>query len=77
MSQPLTKHSWVVGKSGEGLSWGYDDIKIVNVKPSSSQEQCQQHSDEVEEASCFFEGCKNACLLSLPFWIAIGIIWIF
>ncbi|MDA2638685.1 hypothetical protein [Bacillus sp. FSL R12-0069] len=42
---------------------------------SWKQEECQQYADEREESFRFFEGCKNACFLSLPFWIAIGIIW--
>ncbi|MCQ6288941.1 hypothetical protein [Bacillus cereus] len=60
----MRRHQKVVGKSGEGMS----NWKI--------QVEHQQRADEVEfESLRFFEGCKNAYLLSLPFWLVISLIW--
>lgn len=65
----MRRHQAIVGKSGEGMSRSYilegENIKLVHAK----------YAEEVGESLRFWEGCKNACLLSLPFWIAVGIIW--
>ncbi|AHA69966.1 hypothetical protein ABE52_21780 [Bacillus thuringiensis] len=79
MSQPLTKHSLVVGKSGEGMGQSYmlegENSKLVKAKEYLSQERLQEDSYEAEETFHFFRGCKNACLLAIPTWIAILLIW--
>ncbi|MDM8365560.1 hypothetical protein ACO1D2_04460 [Bacillus thuringiensis] len=79
MSQPLKKHSLVVGKSGEGMSQIYiferENSKLVKAKEYLSQERLQEDSYEAEETFHFFRGCKNACLLAIPTWIAILLIW--
>ncbi|HDR3896717.1 hypothetical protein [Bacillus sp. FSL W7-1334] len=79
MSQPLKKHSLVVGKSGEGMSQIYiferENSKLVKAKEYLSQERLQEDSYEAEEKFHFFRGCKNACLLAIPTWIAILLIW--
>lgn len=79
MNQSLTKHSLVVGKSGEGMGQSYmlegGNSKLVKVKGYLSQERLQEDSYEVEETFHFFRGCKNACLLAIPIWIAILLIW--
>lgn len=52
------------------------NIKRVNIKEYLSQEKLQKDSYEVEEETFnFFRGCKNACLLAIPTWIAILLIW--
>ncbi|MBU4642926.1 hypothetical protein [Bacillus toyonensis] len=80
MSKSLMKNTLITGKSGEGMSRSYvlegENIKIVNIKEYPSQEKIQKDSYEMEEeAFNFFRGCKNACLLAIPTWIAILLIW--
>ncbi|KXY09440.1 MULTISPECIES: hypothetical protein [Bacillus] len=79
MSQPLQKHSLVVRKSGEGMGQSYiferENIGLVQEKEYLSQERLQEDSYEAEETFHFFRGCKNACLLAIPTWIAILLIW--
>ncbi|MCI0767286.1 hypothetical protein [Bacillus sp. TL12] len=80
MSKSLMKHTFIIGKSGEGMSRSYvlegENIKLVSAKEYPSQEELQKDSYEVEEeAFNFFRGCENACLLAIPTWIAILLIW--
>ncbi|MGX5633502.1 hypothetical protein [Bacillus thuringiensis] len=79
MSQPLKKHSLVVGKSGEGMGqsyiWEGENSKLVKAKEYLSPERLQEDSYEVEETFHFFRGFKNACLLAIPTGIAILLIW--
>ncbi|MEK4677846.1 MULTISPECIES: hypothetical protein [Bacillus] len=79
MSQQFTKHSFVVGKSGEGMGQIYilegENSKLVKAKEYLPQERLQEDSYEAEETFHFFRGCKNACLLAIPTWIAILLIW--
>ena len=79
MSQQFTKHSFVVGKSGEGMGQSYilegKNSKLVKAKEYLPQERLQEDSYEAEEMFHFFRGCKNACLLAIPTWIAILLIW--
>lgn len=43
----------------------------------SFEEKIQKHAYELEEDELgFFKGCRNAFLLTIPFWITIFIIWI-
>lgn len=51
MSQPLKKHSFVVGKSGGGMGQSYilegENSKLVKAKEYLSQERLQEDSYEI------------------------------
>ena len=46
-------------------------------KERSFAEEIQKYSYELQEDELgFFKGCRNAFLLTLPFWITISVIWL-